>query len=325
MAWFVFPVVGKKPALEGDWRAHATNDYTTIQSWLAQGYGLALDCGRSDITVIDFDPGSDPASLNLPKTYTPATPRGRHAYYQGVAPTSAGRLGAHIDTRGVGGYVVIYDKRVIENCRLGRGPVQGIEVITALPEHVRGLLSITDKKAVARETGAGAYDVRRAKLMLAQREPCGCRDLDHPDYGNDGLYRAICAVLDLGDFSDDQIHAAMEDWCKRGRYPVDVDELEAMLANVRKSRQNDTGAWAAGDPTSRFRGFHPAFSAPYGVGSRDPQATDPVAAGARSAQASNVARPRRCGKSWDLRMVGTSALIQELLGRLDSLRAVLAD
>ncbi|MER6556213.1 bifunctional DNA primase/polymerase [Streptomyces sp. NPDC001027] len=108
----------------------ATTDPHLIQAaWARRPYNVGIATGPAGLVVVDLDvckpqePEGAPdgaaslaalcerAGQTLPATYQVRTPSGgRHLYF--TAPTggrlkcSAGRLGAHIDTRAWGGYVV---------------------------------------------------------------------------------------------------------------------------------------------------------------------------------------------------------------------------
>lgn len=121
---YIFPIKkGKKtPALSQSWKELSTTDQSVIKGWAKRfpGCNFALDCGKSDIFVIDVDvrdgkPGF--ASLNalearfgnLPSTYKVVTPSGgMHFYYaESLRTTASTVLGKGIDTRGTGGYVLL--------------------------------------------------------------------------------------------------------------------------------------------------------------------------------------------------------------------------
>lgn len=113
------------------WQDRATTDPDRItRAWTARAYGVGIACGPSGLLVIDTDtpkPGTTATSgedtlaalaaehggaEGLPGTWTVGTPSGGvHRYFTTAhLPTdlgnTAGRLGALIDTRGTGGYVV---------------------------------------------------------------------------------------------------------------------------------------------------------------------------------------------------------------------------
>ncbi|QSY50184.1 bifunctional DNA primase/polymerase [Streptomyces griseocarneus] len=108
----------------------ATTDPELIQAaWVRNPYNVGIATGPAGLLVVDLDvckpeePEGAPdgatslqalcerAGEELPPTYQVRTPSGgRHLYFAtppgGRLPSSAGRLGPHIDTRAWGGYVV---------------------------------------------------------------------------------------------------------------------------------------------------------------------------------------------------------------------------
>jgi Bifunctional DNA primase/polymerase, N-terminal/Primase C terminal 1 (PriCT-1) len=120
--WPVFPCEGKRPLV-----AHGLHDATTdrgaIERWWARVWpsaNVAVRTGReAGLVVLDVD-GDDGADAlhdlerehaNWPTTATVKTPRGgEHVYFRHPGntdvPNSAGRLGAGLDIRGDGGYVL---------------------------------------------------------------------------------------------------------------------------------------------------------------------------------------------------------------------------
>jgi hypothetical protein len=109
--WAVFPLWpgSKRPAIRG-WQQHATTEPGILAVWWGRRpYNVGVACGPSGLLVVDIDdPAAEPEGL--PPTYTVSTPRGEHRYYSTdlgrPGLSSAGVLGSHVDTRGVGGYVV---------------------------------------------------------------------------------------------------------------------------------------------------------------------------------------------------------------------------
>ena len=116
--WAVFPVDGKKPLIQ--WREGSSADPDTINSmpWDA-ATGVAVDCGKSGLVVIDIDRleavpvladalGWDPTG---DETTIAKTGRGGyHIYYQAgdkAVRNSASKVVPGIDVRGDGGYVVL--------------------------------------------------------------------------------------------------------------------------------------------------------------------------------------------------------------------------
>jgi hypothetical protein len=113
--WSVFPVKGKVPTVK--WADEATRDPHTIAAWLAGtalNYGIA--CGPSGLLVIDedtpggFDRFAADHGVTVPATYTVATGRGRHLYFNAnghaLGNAKHALAGYGVDVRGRGGYVV---------------------------------------------------------------------------------------------------------------------------------------------------------------------------------------------------------------------------
>ncbi|WP_308284442.1 bifunctional DNA primase/polymerase [Pseudonocardia oceani] len=133
--WRVFPAVprGKLPAI-ADWENAATTDLDQITAWWrAMPSNVAVSTGRSGLLVVDLDvrhgTSAGPRCVDAlggydtldrlaaaageappTDTYTVATPGGLHLYFRqpdGVRlRNTQGALGANVDTRGHGGYVI---------------------------------------------------------------------------------------------------------------------------------------------------------------------------------------------------------------------------
>lgn len=135
--WFVFPLQPRdKRPVRGftRWEERATRDPQTIYNWWSEApYNVGVATGPSKLLVVDCDAAHDDtppaewvgatsgldvlikrahdAGVIVPKTLAVQTPSGGlHLYFQapdGVSlGNTAGKLGWHIDTRGIGGYVV---------------------------------------------------------------------------------------------------------------------------------------------------------------------------------------------------------------------------
>jgi hypothetical protein len=124
--WRLFPVEarGKLPLIKG-WPEAATSDIAQFETWAHQypvcNWGLATGT-TSGLVVIDIDgvegraslAGLERQGLTLPATLTVTTGRtdgGEHRYYrppvgQDIRNDQSGKIGAHVDVRGTGGFVV---------------------------------------------------------------------------------------------------------------------------------------------------------------------------------------------------------------------------
>lgn len=133
--WYIYPSKEKNGAARVKWRTKSSNDPKQVRKWFTQWPNdvIYVDCERSGIGVIDADSkkghGVDGISNlfnheldhgELPKTLRARTPSGGEHYFfndpQHKLKTTHGAtndqgetlaLGAGIDTRGVGGAVVL--------------------------------------------------------------------------------------------------------------------------------------------------------------------------------------------------------------------------
>lgn len=127
MGWYLFPIkpMQKAPGLVR-WSIEASNDIKQIKEWWTRWprANIGLDCGRSNIFVLDVDQHSVHADgaaslallemlyLPLPSTLRSQTPsNGVHHFFTGRGRNSVGELGPGLDTRGPGGMVLLPPSR----------------------------------------------------------------------------------------------------------------------------------------------------------------------------------------------------------------------
>lgn len=115
----VFPcVVGGKQPITANGMLDATQDPEQIEEWWARWPEANIGLPTGQIIVIDVDdeatawPGSNEYAAELAQTVVQRTPRGgRHYVYRmpevEAYRSTAGRLAPKVDTRGVGGYIVV--------------------------------------------------------------------------------------------------------------------------------------------------------------------------------------------------------------------------
>lgn len=114
LGWHVHPL---KPGLKEPDSPHGFKDATTdpdqIEAWWDEkpDRNIGIATGPSGLAVVDADTYKDDVDLavieRLPGTLTARTARGGvHHIYVGELPSGASNLGAGIDTRGEGGYIV---------------------------------------------------------------------------------------------------------------------------------------------------------------------------------------------------------------------------
>jgi hypothetical protein len=112
--WFVFPLGEKSKTPDGELAPNgfnsASNDPTVVRDWWTKKpkANIGIDLGRSNLTVLDFDNGTPPPELTLPRTLQVSTSRGTHVYLSGVSKQGNISVnGAHVgEIKSAGGYVL---------------------------------------------------------------------------------------------------------------------------------------------------------------------------------------------------------------------------
>lgn len=236
MGFYLFPVSGKMPLVK--WTKESTNDPEQIKQWeqLRNRTGWGVDCGKSGLAVLDIDSGKVPSALDcltglefehgeLPRTLTIRTPSGGyHRIYKGdIRNSASSKLGAGLDTRGGGGFIVapgspgydVIDQTTIEEVPgwlvgiVGR-PAERTEVPT--PEDV----------AIDSDTA-----VSLAARFLQNAEPA------IEGLGGDlHTYKVACGVRDYGLSKDKALELMLDVWNDTCSPPWSPDELEAKIVNA---------------------------------------------------------------------------------------------
>lgn len=241
----VFPCEagGKKPVTENGFY-DATTDLNDIDNWWSKNhdYNLAICPANTNLFVIDIDPGADLSILQkLPKTYTVRTPRnGYHLYFEGTGRSSAGKIAPHIDTRSIGGYVLVPPSTI-------EGKLYTLEDDTdysPLPEWVTEKINTATeeplKAAVDEKDLQGNID--RATKLLKSYVERGDVAIEGRG-GDDRTFRLCCELLDLG-LSPYTAKNLLETlWNPHCQPPWDSDELDLKFYNASQFKQNDDGAY----------------------------------------------------------------------------------
>ena len=241
----VFPCVanGKRPATTNGFH-DASTDLNDIDAWWTENpaYNLAICPANSNLFVVDIDPGADLSILDkLPATYTVRTPRGGwHFYYEGVGKSTASKLAKHVDTRSIGGYVLVAPSVTDE----GIYSVEKDIDYAGLPTWIEPLLAVADTvvKAATDEKDLPA-NIERARTLLHRYVNQG-RVATEGQGGDDLTYRVCCEMLDLGLSIDKAVEVMDERWNQSCEPPWSDEELRLKLENAAKFQQNEAGAYA---------------------------------------------------------------------------------
>ena len=245
----VFPVEinGKKPVTAHGY-LDATTDIKQIDEWWGEhDYNIAFSPESARLFVVDVDPGGT-INGNLPATYRVKTPRGSHFYFSGSGPSTAGKLGPHIDTRGVGGYVLLPPSRIDE---------QRYEIADDLP-YAELPVWISDALRAPDTAVAAAVDeqdlpanIDRARLLLSQCVDRGDVAIEGQG-GDDRTYRLCCELLDLGLSANTARDLLEEIWNPHCQPPWETYDIDLKLDNASRYQQNDPGAYGTVSPQQAF-------------------------------------------------------------------------
>ena len=255
----VFPCVpnGKAPLIDGAYQA-ATTDTSQVDKWwtLWPDANVAIYPEGAGWCVVDLDPGGEPEWTRLladngvhEPTYMVSTPRdGTHLYFAGSLPSTVSKLASHVDTRGVGGYVLVPPSIV------GDLPYKVLHDrnIIACPGWIAPRLAAARQRArTTVETLDTDTSVARATSLLRAAVSRG--DVAIAGAGGDNRTYQLCAELfNLGVSRNKAIRLLLDIWNPACIPPWQPDELAKKLDNALAYAQNEPGAWAVEDAAISF-------------------------------------------------------------------------
>lgn len=236
----------KRPATENGYK-DASDDLGQIDKWWTANpdFNVALCPDVAGWFAIDEEFDAKPGWSNgreLPETYTILTPRtGKHRIYAGSGPSTVRKLAPSVDTRGVGGYIlvppsVVYDEKT---GKTGRYKVLNNRDPVELPEWIPAALTTTATKATASDSvrlddkGNVIRAIRYLKTLPVVTEFNG---------SDDAAFKAIAVLKDLG-LSPIKAVETMMDHFKC--VPKTLDWVQIKVANAYRHSENEAGAYAA--------------------------------------------------------------------------------
>lgn len=248
----VFPCVenGKRPAVEGGFQA-ATTDPDVVAAWWRENpnYNIGVPPDAAGWGVIDIEHTGQLTWQELERvhgsvpTYEVETPRGGfHLYYRGRIPSSVQKLGEHVDTRGVGGYVLVPPSVVDgKRYRVSR------DVVPAdMPEWIATALGDASAHVKAHENVVldQPANVERAKKRLKQLVHAG--RVAVKGSGGDALtYQVAAEMMNLGLSEEMAGELILLHWYPHCD-PCDNDDfIRLKVHNAAAYMQNEAGAWAS--------------------------------------------------------------------------------
>lgn len=251
----VFPIAAnsKYPPLLNQWPKKATVDSKTIELyWLPMpDANIGVHC--EGLAVLDVDPAKGGAESleflrmanDLPDTLTTITPSGgRHLFYRlpeghkGV-PNSVGTLGAGLDVRSTGGYVVAPGSAT----PAGEYAFEHPDVaIAAAPEWLLLKLGTVVPKLGTTAPVAPAADavVLSAAGWLKAQEPAV-----EGAGGDARTYAVACSLRDRGVSLDQALDLMAADWNGRCSPPWRLTDLAVCVGNAYRYASGEPGSKAA--------------------------------------------------------------------------------
>jgi len=251
-----------------DWEAAATTDAAQIDAWwtVDPHCNIGFAPGRSGSIVLDVDPPLGFETLkvlpNLPATFTIKSPRGGlHFYFDGDGPTSVGTdkrgLGPKIDTRGLGGYVlippsVIAPGEYANNKEGGSYEYANKADIAPVPEWIGAKIAQRQERHDASDNVVLDHpsNVARARSLLETYIRTGDVAVEGQG-GDDRTYRLCAELANLG-LSAERMAEVLEPWNAACVPPWEPEDLAGKIANALNYAQNEQGAWAVQDPATAF-------------------------------------------------------------------------
>jgi hypothetical protein len=248
----VFPCIprGKTPAVARGFHAATTNPATIRRYWTDPDRNIGIPTGASSgFWVFDIDGAGGAASLRaleakhgaIPKTRTVITARGKHAWfaYPGPVPTTVGRIGPGIDTRGDDGYVVVPPSVHQTGHRyafLGDpwAPIEFAPAWLTIAARTKPVKLITERAMamIRGPSGAGAYGqaALRADIAELSAAPPGRR--------NATLNRVTFSLFQLvagGELSEPEVIVALQQACVANGLAAD-DGWGSVRATIKSGR-----------------------------------------------------------------------------------------
>lgn len=166
---------GSKTPLIDNWPERASADWHTIVSWCRRwplaNWGVLTGAG---LAVLDIDrvaveagwPGKerqqDIRQLRPPLAQTPRG--GYHLFFHADWPSTAGRVAPGVDTRGRGGYIVVWPSTTVHGRYVWLRPLRRVDELPPPPPWLDELVRAPGGSAIVDKPDAGLAQVVNALL-----------------------------------------------------------------------------------------------------------------------------------------------------------------
>ncbi len=250
----VFPChPGQKTPATPNGLNDATIDPALVRRWWTEcpDRNIAVVPDRAGCYVLDVDGKTGAETLArlieqrgpLPDTLTIRTPHGTHYWFRGSVPSTVGKLGPKLDTRGRGGYVLVCPSVVHGKAY---DYASDTNAIAPGPEWIAECLADSARDGVA-ATGGTEFDtapaIGRARELLQRYVAAGHVAIEGSG-GDNRTYAVAAEVLNLG-LSVARAHELLRDeWNPHCIPPWTPDDLLTKVSNAAEYCQNEQGAWA---------------------------------------------------------------------------------
>ncbi len=258
--FFIFPCAPNSKTPTVAWTYVSTRDEDKIRNWWTgrdgdwpQDFNIAIDCGKSDLFVLDIDCKKGRKGLQsfreldmqygVTDTFMVRTPSGGfHYYYRGGKyRNSAGKLGEGVDTRSAGGYVIAPGSTIEGGDYPGVYTIEKDIAIEPIDGWLDGLLKprhgelTADKGKVFSEDHPD--DIDRAADFASTYEPAV-----EGSGGDHHTFVFFCRLKELGVSKEKALELADLYWNPRCSPPWEYSDLATKANNAWRFAQNATGS-----------------------------------------------------------------------------------
>jgi len=242
--WRVFPIKhgSSAPPLIKDWEANASCDLDQVFDWSLDfpncNWGLA--CGPSGLFVLDIDQKNEKngrLELDLleleygevPDTYRVRTPSGGwHYCYYGEGASSVDKIGKGLDSKSVGGYVVLPGSETDKGTYVAEVPA----VIADCPAWLIEKAGMAIAREPREEVAAGVELDRPEAITRAVKYLLTAEPSIEGQGGDNNAIRVALRTRDYGLSEFETLRLMHEFWNDRCLPPWEFEELERKVSNA---------------------------------------------------------------------------------------------
>ncbi len=275
MGLSIFPINKdcKTPRILG-WQSRSSNDPAQIEQWLAEypGCNWAMDCEKSEVTVLDVDTKHGQDGLGtyedaeidhgIDDSFEVATASNDHktayhVYLFGAAKSTTSKLGPGLDTKSIGGYVLIPGSHYIDekNPELsGTYTVRNDRPIAHIPESLVDALGQANQKDPERNVALVELDLpfnitRATDYLKKEADPS-----IQGEGGDNNAFIVGCMVRDFGIEQSTALELMLDHWNQRCEPSWSVEELSIKVRNAYNHASSRIGSKA---PQGEFEPYVP--------------------------------------------------------------------